>query len=145
MCFTLKANTQRHTLLHWLPTGSFHVAALGMLADVSRTLFRHKYCLCKGDETSCKWKEPIGEPACWTLSQSFLVPQSLTRSLLVPRFLYIHFILLCFFLIFFFFLNTLKMAGGRPGGTTGNTQVPPTPHPPPHPLYIHLTPTPKTL
>lgn len=28
----------------------------------------------------------------------------------------------------FLFLNTLKMAGGRPGGTTGNTQVPPTPH-----------------
>lgn len=80
-----------------------------------------------------------------TLSQSFLVPQSLTKFLLVPHFLLYSFHFVIFLLIFFFLVvvDTLKMAGGRPGGTTGNTQVHPTPPPqpsnPPDPHFPQYT------
>lgn len=48
-----------------------------------------------------------------------------------------HFVI--FLLIFFFLVYTLKMAGGRPGGTTGNNQVPPNPPTPHHNPQTFLT------
>lgn len=43
---------------------------------------------------------------------------------------FVVFFLLIFLFVCFLFVvvDTLKMAGGRPGGTTGNTQVPQIPH-----------------
>lgn len=55
-----------------------------------------------------------------------LVPQPITKALTFPHLP----ILIYFFHIFlsiFFFFNILKMAGGRPSGTTGSAQVLPTP------------------
>lgn len=64
-------------------------------------------------------KRPINEP---------VSPSAHNESSYFPTFSYIHFFLyfsLNFFYLFIF--NILKMAGGRPSGTTGSAQVLPTP------------------